>query len=46
MFDLHRRHQATLVLITHDLKLAQRCRRTVQMADGQITSGAKKVEAA
>jgi putative ABC transport system ATP-binding protein len=46
MFDLHRRWHTTLVLITHDLKLAQRCRRTVQMADGRIASSTKEVEAA
>jgi putative ABC transport system ATP-binding protein len=36
LFDLQRRRQATLVLVTHDLKLAERCGRLVRMADGQI----------
>jgi putative ABC transport system ATP-binding protein len=36
LFDLHRRRKATLILVTHDLRLAARCGRQVQMADGQI----------
>jgi putative ABC transport system ATP-binding protein len=36
LFDLVRHHDTTLVLITHDPKLAERCERTVQLADGQI----------
>ena len=36
LFGLQRRRQATLVLVTHDLKLAGRCSRQVSMADGQI----------
>jgi putative ABC transport system ATP-binding protein len=36
LFDLQRRRQATLVLVTHDQRLAQRCRRLVRMHDGQI----------
>jgi putative ABC transport system ATP-binding protein len=36
LFGLQRRRQATLVLVTHDLKLAGRCGRLVPMADGQI----------
>ena len=36
LFGLQRRRQATLVLVTHDLKLAARCGRLVCMADGQI----------
>jgi len=36
LFGLHRRRQATLVLVTHDLKLAERCGRLVRMADGEI----------
>ncbi len=36
LFGLQRRRQATLVLVTHDLELARRCRRTVRMADGRV----------
>src|SRR5262245_37272389 len=36
LFGLQRRRQATLVLVTHDLRLAERCGRRVRMADGQI----------
>jgi putative ABC transport system ATP-binding protein len=36
LFELHDRHNTTLVLITHDLKLAGRCERVVRIADGLI----------
>jgi putative ABC transport system ATP-binding protein len=36
MFDLQKRRQATLILVTHDLRLAERCGRVVRMADGRI----------
>jgi putative ABC transport system ATP-binding protein len=36
LFGLQRRRQATLVLVTHDLELAERCGRLVRMADGRI----------
>ena len=36
MFDLQRRRQATLLLVTHDQRLAARCSRLVSMADGRI----------
>jgi putative ABC transport system ATP-binding protein len=36
LFDLQRRRQATLILVTHDTRLAGRCGRTVRMADGRI----------
>ena len=36
LFGLQKRRQATLVLVTHDLKLAERCERIVRMADGRI----------
>ena len=38
LFGLQRRRQATLVFVTHDLKLAERCGRLVRMADGEIAS--------
>ncbi|HEX5958118.1 MAG TPA: ABC transporter ATP-binding protein, partial [Hyphomicrobiaceae bacterium] len=36
LFDLQLRHQATLVLITHEMRLADRCGRVVHMADGRV----------
>jgi putative ABC transport system ATP-binding protein len=36
LFGLQQRRQATLVLVTHDLKLAEKCQRVVRMADGRI----------
>ncbi|HEX2336015.1 MAG TPA: ABC transporter ATP-binding protein [Hyphomicrobiaceae bacterium] len=44
LFDLQRRRQSTLVLVTHDPKLAERCSRVVRMHDGWI-SGAELVSA-
>jgi putative ABC transport system ATP-binding protein len=38
LFSLHRRSQATLVLVTHDEALSRRCQRTVRMGDGHILS--------
>jgi putative ABC transport system ATP-binding protein len=38
LFGLQRRRQATLVLVTHDVKLAERCGRLVRMADGEIVA--------
>ena len=34
--DVLQRRQATLILVTHDLKLAERCGQVVRMADGRI----------
>ena len=36
MFDLARRQSSTLMLITHDPALAQRCGRLVRLVDGRI----------
>jgi len=36
LFDLQRRRQATLILVTHDMKLAGECERVIRMADGRI----------
>lgn len=38
MFDLHARKGATLVLITHDAGLAERCQKVVRLRDGLIES--------
>jgi len=36
MFDLQRQHGTTLILITHDPAIAQRCDRIVHLVDGRI----------
>jgi putative ABC transport system ATP-binding protein len=36
LFDLQRRRRATLVLVTHEMRLAARCGRVVRMADGRV----------
>jgi putative ABC transport system ATP-binding protein len=38
LFGLQRRREATLILVTHDEKLAGACDRTIRMADGRIES--------
>ncbi len=38
LFGLRSRHNATLVLVTHDEALARRCERVVRMADGRIVA--------
>ncbi len=38
LFDLHARHGTTLVLITHDPRLAERCGRVVRVEDGRIAA--------
>lgn len=40
LFDLHKRKNTTLLLITHAPALAQRCSRVLSMADGNIASDA------
>lgn len=40
LFDLQARHGTTLILITHDPSLAERCGRTIPMADGLIVDEA------
>jgi len=37
MFKLNRQHLTTLILVTHDQKLASHCHRTLMMDDGTIT---------
>ncbi|MBX9589396.1 MAG: ABC transporter ATP-binding protein [Hyphomonadaceae bacterium] len=36
LFNLQRQRQATLILVTHDTGLAERCGRVVRMADGRV----------
>jgi putative ABC transport system ATP-binding protein len=40
MFSLNQASGATLVLVTHDLAIAQRCDATVQLAGGRLVDGA------
>jgi putative ABC transport system ATP-binding protein len=44
LFGLQRRREATLVLVTHDEKLAAACGRTIHMADGRIRQTAEAAE--
>ncbi|GGX45491.1 ABC transporter ATP-binding protein [Saccharospirillum salsuginis] len=37
LFELNQERQTTLVLVTHDTKLASRCQRQLEMEDGQLT---------
>lgn len=37
IFDLHKKKRTTLVLITHDAKLAARCGRVIKVHDGQTS---------
>lgn len=36
LFALNHDHQTTLVLVTHDLQLAERCHRRVELCEGQL----------
>ena len=36
VFELHTENKATLVLVTHDLELAERCERKIKISDGEI----------
>lgn len=38
LFELSERHGTTLVLITHDMGLAEHCARVISMADGKIVN--------
>ena len=41
LFGLQRRRDATLVLVTHDVRLAEACDETIAMADGRIERAAE-----
>jgi putative ABC transport system ATP-binding protein len=45
LFGLQRRRQATLVLVTHDERLASECERVIRMADGMIAADERAVAA-
>jgi putative ABC transport system ATP-binding protein len=36
LFDLNREEGTTLVLVTHDLRLAERCGRRLEMDSGEL----------
>ena len=36
LFDLQQEHGTTLILVTHDVTLAERCHQTIKMADGRL----------
>ncbi len=41
LFGLQRRRDATLMLVTHDQRVAAACARTIHMADGRINNAAE-----
>lgn len=43
MFDLHRKKGATLILITHDQTLAEKCHLVFHMDDGHLKKGGRKL---
>ena len=46
LFSLHQRHGTTLVLITHDQRLAERCGRIVAIRDGKVLPASELESAA
>ena len=36
LFELHTENKATLVLVTHDIELEERCERKIKISDGEI----------
>lgn len=46
LFELNREHDTTLVVVTHDHELAQRCQRQLVMAAGRLAADASASEAA
>jgi putative ABC transport system ATP-binding protein len=46
LFGMKRKSGATLVLVTHDERLAKQCERTIRMADGRIVADEQSVVAA
>ena len=41
LFDLNREFSTTLVLVTHDERLAQKCGRIVRLVAGEVVSDEK-----
>jgi putative ABC transport system ATP-binding protein len=46
LFNLHKAYGATLVLVTHDKRLAERCERIVNIEDGRLDRAALELEGA
>lgn len=46
LFDLNKQFGTTLVLVTHDLTLAKRCQRQVEMRDGKLIDSQSSLEEA
>ena len=46
LFDQHHREGQTIVLVTHDAHVANRCRRIVRLADGKIVADEDRSEPA
>lgn len=46
LFELHERSGTTLVLVTHDERLASRCGRTIHIEDGRIDDASLELEGA
>jgi putative ABC transport system ATP-binding protein len=46
LFNLHRTLGTTLILVTHDQRLAERCRRLVRIEDGRIATAPHALEGA
>jgi ABC-type lipoprotein export system ATPase subunit len=44
--DLHSRLAATVVIVTHDMKVAESCDRTVSLRDGRVVSDVRRTVAA
>ena len=42
LFELARADQATLILITHDMALAERCDRILRIADGLLVGDERR----
>ncbi len=42
MQDLHGRFGATVVIVTHDMKVADSCARTISMRDGQVVGDVRR----
>lgn len=44
LFKMNREHGTTLILVSHDLDLARRCDRTIQMAAGKIVKTTQGID--
>jgi putative ABC transport system ATP-binding protein len=40
--DLHQRLGTTLVIVTHDMKVAETCQRTISLRDGRIVEDVRR----